>query len=423
MTLALRARIFIALLSLGSLASLGYAASIVQRTSVNELVLFSLLIVLAILAEIYATWIPAYRMEMSSSIAVHLAALFILGPALGTFLVFTSTFLSELFLRADESKKGWNTLLIPIFFNVSQFTVAIGLAGLVITLTGHQKLLLLADPDYVLAVISSSAYLFLNLVFVMGIIALTEKKNFTFLLVRRIREFFIQIMALVVLAILITVLYSISFWHVFLILIPLVLVHVSFRSHMRLQTETRKTFERISRILDERDHYTAVHSSDVAELAVSIGQEMGLPQGVIEKIDIAARVHDIGKIAIPDSILLKPGPLDEEEWKVMKKHPEISAELIEGLEIYRPVANAVRHEHEHWDGSGYPDGLKGEEIPFIARIITAADVYNALTTRRPYRDALSAEEASTKLREMKGSTLDPIIADALLRVIASGQQA
>ena len=137
MNLALRARIFIALLCLGSLASLGYAASIVQRASVNELVLFSLFIVLAVLAEIYATWIPAYRMEMSSSIAVHLASLFILGPGLGTFLVFTSTFLSELFLRADESKKGWKTLLVPIFFNVSQFTVAIGLAGLVITLTGH----------------------------------------------------------------------------------------------------------------------------------------------------------------------------------------------------------------------------------------------------------------------------------------------
>jgi len=188
---------------------------------------------------------------------------------------------------------------------------------------------------------------------------------------------------------------------------------------MRLQTETRKTFEKISRILDERDHYTAVHSREVAELAVKIGQEMGLSQGEIEKIDIAARVHDIGKIAVPDAILLKPAPLTEEEWEVMKRHPLISTELIEGLEIYTPVADAVRHEHERWDGSGYPDGLKGEEIPLLARIIAAADIYNALTTSRPYREALTREQVVETIRNMRGKDLDPIVTDALLRVISS----
>lgn len=419
MNLAWRARFFIGLLTVMSLASLGYAVYVLTPASLDELVLFFLFVFLAVLAEIYATWIPAYRMEMSSSIAIHLASLFILGPSLSIFLVFSSSLLSELFLRWDEAKKGWDTFFVPITFNVSQFTVAITLSGLVMTIVGYQRLLLQTMPQYLWAIAASFIYLFLNLVFVMSIIAITEKKNFMFLLRRRIREFFIQIMALVVLALLITVLYSVSFWHVFLILIPLILVHVSFRSHMRLQTETRKTFEKISRILDERDHYTAVHSSEVAELAVKIGQEMGLPQGEIEKIDIAARVHDIGKIAVPDAILLKPAPLTEEEWEVMKRHPLISAELIEGLEIYTPVADAVRHEHERWDGSGYPDGLKGEEIPLLARIIAAADIYNALSTHRPYREALTNEQVVETIRNMRGKDLDPIVTDALLRVIAS----
>ncbi len=419
MNLAWRARCFIGLLTVMSLASLGYAVYVLTPASLDELVLFCLFVFLAVLAEIYATWIPAYRMEMSSSIAIHLASLFILGPSLSIFLVFSSSLLSELFLRSDETKKGWDTFFIPITFNVSQFTVAITLSGLVITIVGYQRLLLQTIPQYLWAVAASFIYLFLNLIFVMGIIAITEQKNFMFLLRRRIREFFIQIMALVVLALLITVLYSVSFWHVFLILIPLILVHVSFRSHMRLQTETRKTFEKISRILDERDHYTAVHSSEVAELAVKIGQEMGLPQGEIEKIDIAARVHDIGKIAVPDAILLKPAPLTEEEWEVMKRHPLISAELIEGLEIYTPVADAVRHEHERWDGSGYPDGLKGEEIPLLARIIAAADIYNALTTSRPYRKAFTHEQVVESIKKSRGRDLDPIVADALLRVITS----
>ena len=103
----------------------------------------------------------------------------------------------------------------------------------------------------------------------------------------------------------------------------------------------------------------------------------------------------------------------------MKRHPVISAELIEGLEIYRPVANAVRHEHEHWDGSGYPNGLRGDQIPLIARIITAADIYNALCTDRPYRKALSHEKAIQMIKEMKGADLDPVVADALLRVLDS----
>jgi HD-GYP domain-containing protein (c-di-GMP phosphodiesterase class II) len=160
-----------------------------------------------------------------------------------------------------------------------------------------------------------------------------------------------------------------------------------------------------------------VHSDEVAELAVEIGTEMGLGQREIEQIEIAARVHDIGKVAIPDDILLKPGKLDEAEWEKMKEHPVISAELISGIEIYSPIAKAVRHEHERWNGTGYPDGLKGETIPLIARIIAGADIYNALTTDRPYRKAFTMEETIRMIHKMAGGELDPAVAAALLRVI------
>jgi HD-GYP domain-containing protein (c-di-GMP phosphodiesterase class II) len=257
---------------------------------------------------------------------------------------------------------------------------------------------------------------------VTGIICLVDRKSFLSSLGRSFRGFFVQYLVLCVSALLLAVLYTISAWHVLLALFPLALVHISFRSYLKLQTEARKTFEKISHILDARDHYTAVHSDEVAVLAVRIGQEMGLSQGEIEQIDIAARVHDIGKIAIPDSILLKPGPLDDEEWKEMKKHPVLSAELIEGLEIYAPVADAVRHEHEKWNGSGYPDGLAGEEIPLISRVIAAADIYNALITDRPYRAAFNPDKAAEIIRESSGLELDPQIADALLRVIEKTRQ-
>ncbi|MEA3238206.1 MAG: HD-GYP domain-containing protein, partial [Candidatus Bipolaricaulota bacterium] len=335
------------------------------------------------------------------------------------FLVFLSSLISEILLRWRQKETGVWDAVTPIAFNVSQFVVSVAIAGLILRFSGHQVLFLNTLNAYLWAVGSFVSCSLLNLSFVRGIVSLTRGSKFFYGLWKSLRAFAIQLIVLCASALLLAVLYSISVWHVFLGLVPLILVHVSFRSYLQLQTEARKTFERISRILDERDHYTAVHSTSVAELAVRIAQEMDLPESEIEKIDIAAKVHDIGKIAVPDAILLKPGPLDADEWTVMKKHPVISAELIEGLAIYSHVADAVRHEHEHWDGSGYPDGLKGDDIPLIARIITAADVYDALSTDRPYRKAFSREKSIEMIRNMRGKVLGPMAAEALERILTS----
>ncbi len=417
MKLPFRATSFVLFLVLLALASLGFAAVRSSFTGVDEIILFAIFVVLALLAEIYATRVPAYKWEISSSIAICLAALFILGPDLAVILVAVSSLLSELFLRWNAEPGERRASIIPVAFNVSQLVVTVSGAGLLLHLFDRPTLPLTEPFDYALAITCFLIYMLLNIAFVTGIVSLTEGKPFFHSALKSSRQFFVQYLVLCVSALLLAVLRSLSVWHVFLALFPLTLVHVSFRGYVKLQTEARKTFEQISRLLDERDHYTAVHSQQVAELAVEIAMEVGLPQNEIESIDVAARVHDIGKVAVPDSILLKPGPLRDDEWAIMKRHPAISAELIEGLEIYGAVVDAVRHEHERWDGSGYPDGLRGEEIPLMARIIAAADIYNALTTDRPYRKAFSAERAIEIIEEMRGTDLDPDVADALLRVI------
>ena len=419
MNLPIRARLFVVFLSVLCILALVHAGFTTVTPTAAQAALFGIFLLLGILSEAYATWIPFYRWEISSSVAIYLAGLFILGPSFGVFLVFVSSLASEVLLRWGQKEKGTWDVVVPITFNISQLVVSIAVAGLVLTYSGHAALSLQYSAEYVWAVLAFLAYSLTNLSLVRGIVSLAGGGGFFYGLLKSIREFLLQYVVLCASALLLTVLYSISVWHVFLGLVPLVLVHVSFRSYLRLQTEARKTFEKISRILDERDHYTAVHSTSVAELAVKIAQEMELSESEIEKVDIAAKVHDIGKIAVRDAILLKPGKLDAEEWKIMKKHPVISAELIEGLSIYSHVANAVRHEHEHWDGSGYPDGLKGNEIPLIARIITAADVYDALSTDRPYRKAFSREKSLEILQKMRGKELDPEVADALERVLKS----
>jgi HD-GYP domain-containing protein (c-di-GMP phosphodiesterase class II) len=421
MRLPFRAAVFVVSLGLLALGSLGWGVTHLPELTTANLVLFFVFATLGILAEVYATWIPAYKWEISSSIAIYLAGLFILGPDLILPLVFFSSIVSELLLRWGERREEWASSLLPITFNVAQLVVAVAVAGVLMRLLAYQTLEMHEARDFAVAVVAFLVYFALNVSLVVGIISITQRRSFFHLLIENLRAFFVQYTVLCVSAILLAVLRSISMWHVFLALFPLTLVHISFRSYLKLQTQARSTFERISQLLDTRDHYTAVHSSEVADLALDVGRGMGMSQGDLEQIDIAARVHDIGKVAIPDAILLKPGPLDDAEWKVMKTHPVVSAQLIEGLEIYSAVAEAVRHEHERWDGSGYPDGLKGEEIPLISRIIAAADIYNALSTDRPYRKAFTYAETVRMIGDMKGTDIDPLVADALLRVVEAKQ--
>ncbi len=419
MNLPVKARVYIYGLSLLTLSAIGYYSRDLAFTSVAQIVSFVLFIALGFLSEVYATWIPVFGGEISSSLAIYLASLFILGPALTVFVVLAVTLSSEILMRWDHLKHSQNTFIHAVSFNVAQWVVTVSVTGLLLILTHHVPLTLASAEDFLWAFLAFLCYAGINLSLVTGIVSLTGKRSFSYGFLTALKDFSFQYASLFTSTLLLVVLYSLSVWHMLLAIVPLMLVHISFRSYLQLQTEARKTFEKISRLLDERDHYTAVHSNEVADLAVKIAREMGLSQKVIEKVDIAARVHDIGKIAVPDSILLKPGPLSAEEWVTMKRHPVISAELIEELEIYKPVANAVRHEHEHWNGSGYPDGLKGDQIPLIARIITAADIHNALSTDRPYRKAFSHEKTIEMIKEMKSADLDPVVADALLRVLDS----
>jgi len=412
-----RARIYVVFLGLLALASIAYHVRDLVFLSYTQVLAFSLFLVLGFLSEIYAVWIPAYGCEVSSSIAIYMASLFILGPAGAVLMVFLSTIVPEVMMRWEHLKSNPARFAYITTFNVSQLVVAVGLTGVIFFRSGSGPLALVSGRDYLWATLAFLCYAGINVTLVTAVVSFTEGKRFIYSFGTYVRDFIVQYAVLGVLALLLAVLYSVSVWHMLLAIVPLFLVHLSFRSYQKLRTEARNTFEKISRLLDERDHYTAVHSGDVADLAVKVAAEMNLPQGEIEKVEIAARIHDIGKVAVPDSILLKPGPLTDEEWGIMKRHPAISAELIEGIEIYARVADAVRHEHERWDGSGYPDGLRGEEIPLISRVIAAADIYDALSTDRPYRGAFTYEETVEMIRQMRGADIDPAVADALLRVI------
>ena len=172
----------------------------------------------------------------------------------------------------------------------------------------------------------------------------------------------------------------------------------------------------LSSALTAKDFYTIGHTARVAAYAVLLAEELGWTPRAIQQLEEATYLHDIGKIAVADRVLLKSGPLTEEEWGMMKQHPVISAEIIEALLEDRYVAG-VRHHHERWDGGGYPDGLAGEDIPLVARLLCLVDSYDAMSSRRIYRPALSREECVAEVRRCAGSQFDPEMVTVFLRVL------
>jgi diguanylate cyclase (GGDEF)-like protein/putative nucleotidyltransferase with HDIG domain len=174
----------------------------------------------------------------------------------------------------------------------------------------------------------------------------------------------------------------------------------------------------LARAVDARDVYTGSHSQRVAELAARTARRLGLPEEDVELTRLAASLHDLGKLAIPEEILRKPGPLTEPERMVLERHPQIGFRMLESLGV-DPVAEWVLHHHERWDGSGYPDGLAGEQIPLGARIIFVADAYDAMTSERVYRRRVSPEEAIAELRHCAGTQFDPEIVQAFAEEVAA----
>jgi diguanylate cyclase (GGDEF)-like protein len=174
--------------------------------------------------------------------------------------------------------------------------------------------------------------------------------------------------------------------------------------------------------LGERDRYTGDHSESVVDLAAKVGETLALDADQIGRLRTAALLHDIGKVGVPDEILHKPGPLDEREWDVMRQHPVIGERIMRAIPGMGSIARTVRHEHERWDGTGYPDGLAGEKIPLEARIILACDAYHAMTSNRPYREAMAHSAAMAELTANAGTQFDPQVIEALVGYLYGRRQ-
>ena len=189
----------------------------------------------------------------------------------------------------------------------------------------------------------------------------------------------------------------------------------------RLSSAFLQTVTALVRTIEAKDAYTSGHSARVALVAKQLGQAVGLTADRVNWLEWAGLLHDIGKIGVMDQIITKPGKLTDDEFTQMKLHPSLSYQVLEPIDAIKPALAAVRHHHERYDGSGYPDGLVAEDIPLSARILQVADVWDALTSTRSYRKALSHEKALSIMRDEAGTVLDPIVFAHFERLLLAGE--
>ncbi len=219
-----------------------------------------------------------------------------------------------------------------------------------------------------------------------------------------------------------------SYKGVAFVLVTAALIYALIRRHSaRLEAEAQRVEDAYDQTLlgwaaalDLRDHSTAQHTERVTLLTTALARRMGVSGVELDRVRRGALLHDIGKMGVPDAILTKPGPLTDDEWVEMRQHPALAVSFLDGIEYLRDSLDIPACHHEKWDGSGYPRGLAGQQIPLPARMFAVVDVYDAVTSKRPYREPMPTADALALVREGSGSHFDPAVVDAFVALVSDG---
>jgi putative nucleotidyltransferase with HDIG domain len=350
--------------------------------------------------------------SMSLSLTVGFAAAILYGPAFAGIVAVGGVVISDLII----SRRHWTRVV----FNASQIAVSAGLAALV-----YEQL---AEPgpvdlsrDALAIAVAAVVFLVVNDTLVTIVIALSGR-SFLHEWAASFREMGILYVSMAPLGALLAFAYQDSRWNVLYFPFLILVIYNGFKLYANLQSETDHALVLLADTVDKRDEYTYAHSLRVSEYAGEVARALGLPRKEIDLIVSAARVHDLGKIATDNRILYKQASLTDEERKAIIAHPADGSELAGQFSMYRKGRDYIRHHHERWDGRGYPDGLAGTQIPLGARIITVADAYDAMTSDRPYRAALSPEIALAELRRGAGRQFDPDLVETFIACYRGEEQ-
>jgi putative nucleotidyltransferase with HDIG domain len=270
--------------------------------------------------------------------------------------------------------------------------------------------------SFVVATVAAFLFYLINQTLVAAFVAVRSGESFRIAFVGDARYGLLNNMALTPLAWLMALIYQGTWWATLLFALPLYTTRLGYQRFMEMRLMFTQTIGALAEAVDKRDPFTAQHSQNVKSIAVEIGRAMRLGDSELEALEWGGLLHDVGKIGVPDAVLLKAERLSKEERMVMNSHPVLGAQIISPVQRLAPELPIIRHHHEWYNGSGYPDRLIGDEIPLLARLLHVADAFEAMTAARPYRmTPLTAEQALSELRKFAGIQFDPVVVDAFVK--------
>lgn len=357
----------------------------------------------------------AYKRNVSLDSAVIFAAVLLFDPGIAVLIAGLGCLAGDL---SSSRKRAWG--LVQIVFNASQTTLQAGAGALVLMLAGWNHARPVTDQGtlgILMAVVAAFVMYIVNTMLVAIVVGLESgqaplsvwRQSADIILAEQLSEFALGLLAAIVIGP-----HSLALP---LLIFPAIAVYYSLERHVQLRRQTIAAVESMADMVDIRDPYTANHSRRVAEYSRALATELGLRPEEIDLVERAARVHDLGKIMVDAAVLTKRGKLTSDDEHQLRQHPITGAQILSRFPQFSLATSYVRHHHERMDGTGYPDGLKGDDIPFGARIIAVADAFDSMSMARPYRSGLPMEVVLSELALYRGSQWDERIVDTLTTLI------
>jgi len=398
---------YIIFLALTSLMLLIYLFKNYTISDYTLLIVFS---VLSALAETFLIPLPKVG-AVSVSFALTFSAILLTNPLTASLIAAFGMIFRCPYVDGKGRVHMFNNPLYKTVFNVSQYIINAGAAGLTYLYLNRILNFGFYFFNPIAAVVCLFVYLTLNSVFMASLMSILLNEKISYIWKNYLLGF-INISLVGLLGIVVAFSYdNFGTTGILLFFIPLMFARYTFKLYLDMRKNYFDTLNVLVRAIEASDPYTSGHSMRVSAYAVAIANQVGLPQGKIDLIKVQPFLHDIGKIGIDKSILNKNGKLEKEEFDKIKSHPEIGATIIADLSYLTNISDIIRHHHERNDGKGYPDGLSHEDIPLETSILTVADSFDAMTTDRPYRGALSLESALQEIKDNGGTQFNPDIVD------------
>ena len=371
-----------------------------------------LVLIFFLAISVFAEFVPV-DLPMAGSITIGFPIDFVIILVYGPVLAMLITAISAIISEALEKKTSW----YKIIFNASQYALSVGVAGLAYQYVGgavgFQNFFKFALP----AALCALSYCVINSFLVTVVIALSQETRITTVWRVNIKEMIPSYLAEAPMGFIMAIVYvEVGIIGILLFFLPLLLARRSFELYTKMRKVYLDTIRALAAAIDAKDPYTKGHSERVAEISVALAQELNLSDRDIESIEYTALLHDIGKIGIADNILGKNSSLTNKEFDKIKEHTVMGAKIIEPVDFLKNSYKAIYHHHEKYNGKGYPDGIKSENIPILARIIAVADAYDAMGSDRPYRKKFNKDKILKELKDQSGKQFDPKVVKALISV-------